>query len=143
LQAKVDARDDVTVVVCGDSQFAFSRSRQDLEGLDWRRIIPDSPEESGWRPRTLSEREQKALRSLCRELGVSWGRFDFLEDADGLVFLEYNANGQWAFLDFYNDNGLMRAVADYLSARPAAGNAGETVKSGRTRIAAPIESPSI
>jgi hypothetical protein len=136
LQAKVDARDDVTAVVCGDAYYAFSRSRQDLEGLDWRRTIPESPEESGWRPRTLSQGEGKALRGLCRELGVSWGRFDFLEDGDGLVFLEFNANGQWAFLDFYGDNGLMHAVAAYLSAPPGTSIVEEAGKSGRARIKA-------
>jgi hypothetical protein len=52
-----------------------------------------------------------------------------------LVFLEYNANGQWAFLDFYADNGLMRAAAEYLSTPPAAGIAGKTGKSAKARIA--------
>jgi hypothetical protein len=143
LQTKVDARDDVTVVVCGDGHYAFSRSRQDLEGLDWRRTIPESPEESGWRPRTLSQGERKALCALCRELGVNWGRFDFLEDGEGLVFLEFNANGQWAFLDFYGDNGLMRAVACYLSAPPAAGIPEEAGKSARAGIATMRRSRSI
>ncbi len=121
LQAKVEARDDVTVVVCGDAQFAFSRSRENLTGLDWRRVIPDTPEESGWRPKALSPAESNALRALCRDLGVAWGRFDLMEDDAGLVFLEYNANGQFAFLDFYCNNGLMRTVADYLATPPMTG----------------------
>jgi hypothetical protein len=121
LQAEVEARHDVTIFVCGEAQFAFSRSRQDLPGLDWRRVIPDSPEESGWRPKTLSPSEAKALSALCCDLGISWGRFDLMEDDEGLVFLEYNANGQFGFLDFYCDNGLMRTVAAYLSTPPATG----------------------
>jgi hypothetical protein len=48
------------------------------------------------------------------------GRFDFLEDDEGPVFLEFNANGQWAFLDFYGINGLMRAVVSYLLNPPNA-----------------------
>jgi hypothetical protein len=132
LQARVEARDDVTVFVCGEEQFAFSRSRQNLSGLDWRRVVAETPEESGWRPKTLSPGEEKALHALCRDLRVSWGRFDFMEDDDGLVFLEFNANGQFGFLDFYCDNGLMRSVASYLSTPPAAamtqGNPEERVK---------------
>jgi hypothetical protein len=131
LQAKVEARDDVTVFVCGEAQFAFSRSRQDLQGLDWRRIIPDSPEESGWRPKTLSPSEAKALNALCSDLGISWGRFDLMEDSEGLVFLEFNANGQFGFLDFYCDNGLMRTVAAYLSTPPATCKTSETWKNTR------------
>ena len=125
LQAKVEARADVTVFVCGASQFAFSRSREDLVGLDWRRFIPQTPEASGWRPKTLSPGEATALRALCHDLGVAWGRFDLMEDGDGLVFLEFNANGQFGFLDFDCDNGLMRAAAAYLSKPPAPGGAGE------------------
>jgi len=125
LQSEVEARDDVTVFVCGDAQFAFSRSRDDLNGLDWRRVLPDTPDESRWRPKTLSPAESKALRGLCRDLNVEWGRFDLMEDGDGLVFLEYNANGQFGFLDFYCDNGLMRTVAAYLATPPSAGKSGQ------------------
>jgi hypothetical protein len=120
LQTEVDAIDDVTVCICGDEQFAFSRSRKDLQGLDWRREIGEEPdpEQSPWRKRPLSHDETTALRNLCRELRVDWGRFDFLEDKEGLVFLEFNANGQWAFLDFYGENGLLQAVGSYLSVPP-------------------------
>jgi len=116
LQTKIDARDDVTVVVCADEFFAYTRSRQDLQGLDWRRRIGEDehPEDAWWR-RPLSAVEQQSLRGLCRQLNTKWGRFDFLEDKDGLIFLEFNANGQWAFLDAYGTDGLTHAVIAYLS----------------------------
>jgi hypothetical protein len=122
LQTRVEAHDDVTVFVCGDRQFAFGRSRKDLQGLDWRTTIAElqGPEQSGWRQRPLSSDEAEAIRALCRDLGVEWGRFDFLEDDEGLVFLEFNANGQWAFLDFFGDHGIVQAVAAYLTTPPAA-----------------------
>jgi hypothetical protein len=134
LQTKVYAREDVTVFVCGNAQFAFSRSRENLEGLDWRRVVPSTPEESLWRPRNLSVGDSARLRALCGNLGVAWGRFDLMEDDDGLVFLEYNANGQFGFLDLYCDNGLMRTVAAYLSSPPAAG-AGEAGERATTALA--------
>ncbi len=31
-----------------------------------------------------------------------------------LVFLEYNANGQWVFLDYQQKYGLLRSVVKYL-----------------------------
>lgn len=114
LQTKVVALNDVTVVVCGETFHAFARSREGLQGLDWRHAINDEDPEFSWRTRQLSEGEQRALRALCQQLSVKWGRFDFVEDDRGLVFLEFNANGQWAFLDFYGHNGLAQAVASYL-----------------------------
>jgi hypothetical protein len=71
--------------------------------------------------RALSETEHAALRGLCEELGAHggrFGRFDFLEDEKGLVFLEFNANGQWAFLDLHGKTGLMDAVVSYLLTPP-------------------------
>jgi hypothetical protein len=38
-----------------------------------------------------------------------------IERNDGqLVFLEFNANGQWVFLYSYNKHGLLKAVTDWL-----------------------------
>jgi hypothetical protein len=111
LQAEIDAREDVTIFICGDRLWPFSRSRKDLKGLDWRREI----DASGWLPRPLLVDEEHAIRALCQDLAVNWGRFDFLQDDNGLVFLEFNANGQWAFLDPFGNNGLIDAVAKYLA----------------------------
>ena len=33
---------------------------------------------------------------------------------DDLVFLEFNANGQWVFLDYSGEDGLVKAVSKYL-----------------------------
>ena len=33
---------------------------------------------------------------------------------DNLVFLEFNANGQWVFLDYTGEIGLVKTVANYL-----------------------------
>lgn len=122
LQAKVDASYDVTVVVCGRAFFAFARSRTGLAGLDWRRCIADEdPENPSWHVRALSDDEHAGLRGLCQELGVTWGRFDFLQN-ENLVFLEFNANGQWAWLDLRGQHGLFDAVVTYLLTPPAEGN---------------------
>src|SRR5262249_861240 len=138
LQNKIDAHSDVTVCVCGDEFFGFSRSRESLQGLDWRHTIgEEDPAQSSWRPRHLSIDERQALRGLCQELGVEWGRFDFLEDDKGLVFLEFNANGQWAFLDFLGTNGLLNAVGSYISVPPCHAHSSPTAGYQRRRGAAP------
>jgi hypothetical protein len=120
LQTKINAANDVTIVVCGDEFYAYTRSREGLQGLDWRRTIGnENHPERAWQARPLSAAEQKSVRGLCQLLRVRWGRFDFLEDEKGLVFLEFNANGQWAFLDCYGNNGLTEAVVSYLLKSPA------------------------
>jgi hypothetical protein len=70
----------------------------------------------------LSEDEYAALRGFCDELGMQWGRLDFLQDECGLIFLEFNANGQWAWLDLNGHYGLTDAVVSYLSTPPTGVN---------------------
>ena len=60
------------------------------------------------------------LLSFCEELGVEWGRIDLMKRAnsDELLFLEMNMNGQWVFLDFENECGLINEVVEYLEKSP-------------------------
>lgn len=117
LQQRVDSMTDLTVFVCGDRLFAFERSRQDLVGLDWREAS-GAAARAPWKPYGLSPADRTAVKGLLRDLCVDWGRIDLMRDADGRsVFLEFNANGQWAFLDPDHRIGLADAVVDYLTDR--------------------------
>ena len=50
------------------------------------------------------------------DCGLKFGRLDFLVvENNQIVFLEVNPNGQWAWLDPYNENGLMEAMIYQLS----------------------------
>ncbi|MBI1180820.1 MAG: hypothetical protein GC201_09700 [Alphaproteobacteria bacterium] len=115
LQERVESAADVTIQLVGDRMFAFSRSRVGLKGLDWRREIfgPDHPR-APWVSRELSFDERKAVLGFAQDAGVDWGRLDLMETDEGLVFLEFNANGQWAFLDQDGSAGLLPAVVSYL-----------------------------
>ena len=43
----------------------------------------------------------------------TFSRLDFLRDADGtLHFLEFNPNGQYAWLDLHNERGMFTAIAE-------------------------------
>ena len=69
-----------------------------------------------WLPREHTTQETNAILNFCEDLTVDWGRIDFMEEADGkLIFLEYNANGQWALLDYTQKYGLIEAVIEYLT----------------------------
>jgi hypothetical protein len=113
LQEKIDAKFDTTVFICNKKKFAFRRSRENLKGLDWR-IEQDFTDLDQWSQRELSSSENDSIDKFCKELHVVWGRIDFLEVDNKLIFLEFNANGQWVFLDYQNKVGLVHEVCSYL-----------------------------
>lgn len=115
LQSKVDAVADTTVFICGSKLFCFDRDRSDLKGLDWRSEQDFTCIREEWSLAQLTQDEDRSIRLFCTELKVDWGRIDLLRKSDGsLVFLEYNANGQWVFLDYSNKHGLVDEVVNYL-----------------------------
>jgi hypothetical protein len=112
VQEKIDSLNDLTVLVVGEDLFAFTRSRSLLKGLDWR--AEQFSDSTPWIFHTLSSVEVQSIKSFCNEIGVRWGRIDFLLTDDGLVFLEINPNGQWVFLDPQDEHKLVRSVVKFL-----------------------------
>ncbi|CAN1516719.1 GRASP_SAV_5884, ATP-grasp ribosomal peptide maturase, SAV_5884 family [Methylophilaceae bacterium] len=113
LQETVEAEYDTTIFICDGKPYAFQRSREDLKGLDWR-SEQDFNDTKQWNPRDLSATENVSINNFCAALNIDWGRIDFLERNGDLIFLEYNANGQWVFLDYENKMGLVEKVCNYL-----------------------------
>lgn len=115
LQELIVSKADITVFVCGERLFAFERSRLELKGLDWRKEQAfERTDSSEWKLFNLSAQVEKNIKSFLNQMGVDWGRIDFMLHEDDLIFLEFNANGQWVFLDYENKFGLLDAVIDYL-----------------------------
>lgn len=114
IQETIKAEADVTIFICGHRRYAFMRSREGLDGLDWRREGCHTSTGPEWQPRILSTDEIGVVDGFCRSLGVDWGRLDFLQVQGVLTFLEFNANGQWAFLDPSGKYGLVDSVVEYL-----------------------------
>jgi hypothetical protein len=115
IQEKIEAKSDLTFFVVGKKIFGFERSRTNLKGLDWRaeQSLDGSSEE--WFPFEATEKFEKDLLLLNVDLGIEWGRYDFmLTTAGEIKFLEFNANGQWVFLDFNEKYGLLDCVVEYL-----------------------------
>jgi hypothetical protein len=118
LQTKIESDWDITVFLCGDKLFPFKRSRANLIGVDWRAEQPtDSRAPKSWFPFVLDMEDSQKLFALSKEMKVDWGRYDFMlcSETNNLVFLEYNANGQWTFLDVHNEYGLLDQVVHYLT----------------------------
>ena len=115
IQEKIEAKSDLTFFIVGKKIFSFERSRANLEGLDWRaeQSLDGSTEE--WFPFKTTEKFEKNLLLLNADLGIEWGRYDFMLTTKGEIkFLEFNANGQWVFLDFHEKYGLLDCVVEYL-----------------------------
>jgi hypothetical protein len=49
------------------------------------------------------------------EMGLQFGRLDFLLNELGYHFLEVNTNGEWAWLDPDGRHGLLPKVVDEIS----------------------------
>jgi hypothetical protein len=116
LQELIASDADVTVFICGEKYFGYKRSRADLVGLDWRSEQSFNFESKEWLRFELPESLNKAISSFCIQIDVDWGRIDFMESSDGLIFLEFNANGQWVFLDYSEEDRLVDEVCQYLMA---------------------------
>lgn len=110
VQRKIsEATHDVTVAWVDGQIFAYQLPRDRFQGDDCR--LPTSLDGLIWEPCQLSADEERAVQRFMAETGFSFGRLDFLKDADGLWFLEVNPNGQFAWLDPVGEHGLLKAVA--------------------------------
>lgn len=114
LQELIQSKADITIFICGNNQFAYSRDRTNLSGLDWRTEQDFEGVSKEWVRFELSKKDSVAVSNLCQDLGVDWGRMDLMEVDGELTFLEFNANGQWVFLDYSGEDGLVKTVSKYL-----------------------------
>ncbi len=115
LQEKIISLSDITVFICGKCLFAYERDRTALKGLDWRAEQSFNPQIKEWHRFALDADDVAAVKGFCKDIDVDWGRIDLMRDEDDLVFLEFNANGQWVFLDYSGKDGLVDAVANYVA----------------------------
>ncbi len=102
------ATHDVTVVYVNGKLFAYEMPRGG--STDCR--IDTFNNADTWTPCELTPEQSDSICRMMRRTGLSFSRMDFLRDADGtLHFLEFNVNGQYAWLDLHNERGLLTAIA--------------------------------
>lgn len=115
LQEQIDSKVDITVFICGDDYFAYYRDRTGLKGLDWRAEQDfKNPLAKEWIRFDLTSEQNQSIADFNTSINVDWGRIDFMGSIDELIFLEFNANGQWVFLDYSGEDGLVKSVSNYL-----------------------------
>ncbi len=110
IQSKVGADFDVTSVYIDGNIFSYQLKRNQY--LDWRSEINKSNQ--NWEIHDLPQMLEESLRSFMNCIGLKFGRIDWLKTGDKYTFLEVNPNGQWAWLDLENTNGLMSKMVEYV-----------------------------
>jgi ATP-grasp ribosomal peptide maturase len=113
LQRRVAKRADIRLTVVGDRLLAARKAADpDAGEIDVRFAPPTSP----WRPAEVQPRYAEAIRAYMKEVELSYGAFDFAEDADGTWwFLECNQSGQFGFVEVETAQPIARAVAEWLA----------------------------
>ena len=115
LQEQIDSLVDITIFICGDNYFAYYRDRTGLRGLDWRAEQDfKNPLAKEWIRFDLTSEQNQSISDFNAAINVDWGRIDFMGSTHELIFLEFNANGQWVFLDYSGEDGLVKSVCSYL-----------------------------
>jgi glutathione synthase/RimK-type ligase-like ATP-grasp enzyme len=113
-QENVSKRVELRVIAVGSELFCaeIDSQRSELTAQDWRRSYPDLRH----RPHTLPSEVERGLRELMDRLGLLFGAIDLILTPDGrYVFLEINANGQWAWLEGELGMPLTSALVDLLT----------------------------
>ncbi len=115
IQNEIISKFDITSFLCADKIFTFQRSREGLDGVDWRTHQDFNYTKQEWFPYEISKKDESNIFKLADELNIEFGRFDFMANKKNeLIFLEVNATGQWVFLDIHNKYGLMDQVIKWL-----------------------------
>ena len=94
------SRDTTLVYIAGKMALFGVARRRDGSTVDWRVTI-NTDHEDQWEQLQLNPEFARATELLMNELGLRYGRLDFiLDEASGdSWFLEVNANGQFGWLD--------------------------------------------
>ena len=118
VQERINGEEEVTVVYIDGEIYAASAPRNSFDGEDSRKAL--FVNQVSWPRCAISSKEEHAIKGFMDETGYKFGRFDFIRKDGELWFLELNPNGQWAWLDASNENGLVTLVADAIKAEDMA-----------------------
>lgn len=116
IQDFVKAEKDVTVVFVRDRLFAFELGRMWFieKTADWREVSLD-PASSEWPVHVLPPAIERGIFGLMADLGLQYGRLDFLLAGGEYYFLEVNSNGEWGWLDCDNQHGLLQKMQEEIN----------------------------
>ena len=118
IQEYIEADRDVTVVCIRGALFSFEFQRALLPPgiIDWRRAVEMEPALAAkWEPRTLPNSLERGIGAFMQDMGLHYGRLDFLLSGETYHFLEVNPNGEWGWLDPHGKAGILDTLIEELS----------------------------
>ncbi|MFJ8630694.1 ATP-grasp ribosomal peptide maturase [Streptomyces sp. NPDC093568] len=117
LQRRVAKVADIRLTAVGDRLLAARKATGGEAEVDVRFASSKEP----WRPVEVAPRIAEAVLAYLRDAELSYGAFDFVEDADGTWwFLECNQSGQFGFVEVDTGQPIALSIAEWL-ARPVGG----------------------
>jgi hypothetical protein len=109
----IKAQKDLTIVYVAGNCFAYTLKRDiTTNAIDWRTNI--SSQQQNWETYKLSKKFSDKVKLFMKEINLKFGRLDFLISDNKYYFLEINLNGQWAWLDINNSNGLLENICSII-----------------------------
>ncbi|MET7454070.1 ATP-grasp ribosomal peptide maturase [Streptomyces sp. NPDC005574] len=115
LQRRVAKRADIRLTVVGDRLLAARKAvpaDADPEEVDVRFATNATP----WQATEVPPRIAPAVLAYLHEAQLTYGAFDFAEDADGTWwFLECNQSGQFGFVEVETGQPIARGIAEWLA----------------------------
>ena len=109
LQNFIDKDFEVRLTVVG--QYFFPVKIHSENNIDWRK--PNN--KVVYETCSISPDIQDSCLKFMQHCNMQFGCFDFIIKDDVWYFLEMNANGQWAWLEFETGLNISGAIMDYLT----------------------------
>lgn len=112
-QPKISKFYEVRATVIGSKVFSAKIDSQSDETtmLDWRHYEKGIAHHSAYQ--LPPEIEEKIIK-LTSDFGLNFGAIDLIRNDDGYVFLELNANGQWAWVQVSTGYNMSESIASLL-----------------------------
>jgi len=114
-QSYIEKQYELRIMVVGQKVFAARIYSQDsgISHVDWRRYDFDHVRHE---PTDLPEEIEQKCRALLRNLNLQYGAIDMVVTPDNeYVFLEINANGQWAWIEMLTGLPVSKEIAALLA----------------------------
>ena len=113
IQELIDADGDLTVVYASGRMFPFFRKKIQGESIDFREV--QNGQDEGWEHYRIPSDLEEDIEKYMDDIGLIFGRIDFLLKGNTFYFLEVNPNGQFAWLDPENLSGLLGWIAECIA----------------------------
>lgn len=114
-QSYIEKQYELRITVVGSKVFATRIYSQDSDTshVDWRRYDFDHVRHE---PTDLPQGIEKKCQALLSTLNLHYGAIDMIVTPDNeYVFLEVNANGQWAWIEMLTGLPISKEIATLLS----------------------------